>query len=194
MSGADDEVEIKNHLKQLMAEQTRKENYQKRLEKKLQRLDADLGVKRAEVESLIRSLNFQKEKEAMTQKSMESEQRLKLDKQHERIRKHLSEVLYTKSKSKGKKRGPFQLDTVRVTYIRRDSTVRYNLCFRMDATTTIQNLRDDACKYWSVDPGDYILKTMANSKCQNEIRVQDCLDKARLRSCALSIGSKTTKL
>jgi len=57
------EVEVaRQKIKQLMHEQERAMDYEDRLTRKLQRLDADLASKREEVEGLQRSLNLERNK------------------------------------------------------------------------------------------------------------------------------------
>eukprot|EP00811_Abedinium_folium_P013808 NODE_2284_length_2248_cov_5.371523.p1 GENE.NODE_2284_length_2248_cov_5.371523~~NODE_2284_length_2248_cov_5.371523.p1 ORF type:complete len:701 (+),score=166.25 NODE_2284_length_2248_cov_5.371523:162-2105(+) len=68
------------------------------------------------------------------------------------------------------------------------------LSFRIDETTTIENLRDDVCKYWTVNKQDYILKTMANSKCQNEIRVKDCFKQGEIAQLRLEFRKHDSEI
>eukprot|EP00747_Dinoflagellata_sp_TGD_P086668 gnl/TRDRNA2_/TRDRNA2_163372_c0_seq1.p1 gnl/TRDRNA2_/TRDRNA2_163372_c0~~gnl/TRDRNA2_/TRDRNA2_163372_c0_seq1.p1 ORF type:complete len:857 (-),score=202.73 gnl/TRDRNA2_/TRDRNA2_163372_c0_seq1:133-2703(-) len=182
----------KSRILALLDEQHRKADYQKRLEKKLKTLDSDLAQKREEVESLQRTLQLEQSKEADEARARQREKKNKQESQEDRIRDCLSEVLYTKtggSKAGGKK-GSYDLDTVLLSYIKPNDTMRYNLTFRIDETTTIKQLREDACKYWAVSTADYILKTMANSKCQNEIKVKDCFKQGEIAQLRLETKHK----
>eukprot|EP00435_Cladocopium_sp_Y103_P069952 s1096_g34.t1 len=176
------EVEMaRQKIKQLMHEQERAADYEDRLTRKLQRLDADLASKREQVEGLQRTLNLERNKFAedgaqrgstREYRSEKRERETKAKTQEERIREYLTEVLYTKPKQK-EKRGEFHLDTVLVSFVKPNESFRYNLAFRVDSGTTIAQLRNSACKYWGVSSEHFILRTMANNKCQDDNKVKE---------------------
>jgi len=175
--------EAKSKIQALFAEGKRKEDYMKRLQRKLQTLDGDLAQKREEVEGLQRTIHLEKSKHQDEKEARKREKEAKMDLQENRIRDYLSEVLFQKPSNKVKK--AFELDTVLVSFIKPSETVRYNLVYRIDDNTMVQQLRTDACKYWDVSEHEFILKTMANSKCQNDIRVKDCFKQGELAQLRL---------
>mmetsp|Transcript_55600 Transcript_55600/g.120028 ORF Transcript_55600/g.120028 Transcript_55600/m.120028 type:complete len:850 (-) Transcript_55600:55-2604(-) len=172
---------------ELLNVKQRESDYQKRLERKLGKLDADLAQKREEVESLQRTLRLAKNKKREQLESDQKEHGQKAEAQAERIRDQLSEVLYRKPPSLDKQKESFQMDTVLVSFIRPNESIRYNLTFRINNDTTIFELRDEVCKYWGVNVEDYILKTMANSKCQRELKVKDCFKQGEIAQLRLEV-------
>eukprot|EP00913_Durusdinium_trenchii_P035020 g32760.t1 len=101
------EVEVaRQKIRQLMHEQERAADYEDRLARKLQKLDADLASKREEVEGLQR-----RNGQVSEYLSEKRERETKAKTQEERIREYLTEVLYAKPKQKDKK-AEFNLDTV----------------------------------------------------------------------------------
>jgi len=161
-------------IRYLLDEQQRKEDYQRRLQRKLQRLEHDLSERREEVEGLQRTLALERNKHDAEHESLRRERETKVRNQKERIRDYLSEVLYSKPPTRDRKKGSYELETVLVTFVKPNDTYRYSLSFRIDDGTTIVQLRENTCKYWGVNPEDFILKTMANNKCQDTIRVKEC--------------------
>ncbi|CAE7780367.1 PKD2 [Symbiodinium sp. CCMP2592] len=161
-------------------------DYEGRLARKLQKLDADLVAKREEVEGLQRSLRLERDKFAEEYKSEKRERETKATTQEERIREYLSEVLYAKPKQKDKK-GEFSLDTVLVSFVKPNESFRYNLAFRVDSGTNVAQLRNSACKYWGVSPDSFILRTMANNKCQDDNKVKDCFKQGEIAQLRLEM-------
>jgi len=187
------EVEVaRQKIKQLMHEQERAMDYEDRLTRKLQRLDADLASKREEVEGLQRSLNLERNKFAEEYKSEKRERETKAKTQEERIREYLTEVLYTKPKQKDK-RGEFHLDTVLVSFVKPNESFRYNLAFKVDSGTTIAQLRNSACKYWGVSSEHFILRTMANNKCQDDNNVKDCFKQGEIAQLRLEMKRESAE-
>jgi hypothetical protein len=181
----------KGRIGALLEDQQRKTDYQNRLEKKLLTLDTALSQQRDEVESLQRTLELEKRKDNADEESRRTERLQKTRKQEERIRNDLSDVLYRKLPPRpGKKNQVFELDTVLISFIRPNDNIRYNLPFRVDKETTLKQLRDDACKYWDVSTEDFILKTMGNSKCQNEILVNQCFKQGEIAQLRLEFKNK----
>ena len=179
-------------IRQLMHEQQRAADYEKRLMRKLQMLDADLASKREEVEGLQRSLNLERNKFAEEYKSEKRERETKAKTQEERIREYLTEVLYTKPKHKGKV-GEFNLDTVLVSFVKPNESFRYNLAFRVDAGTSIAQLRNSTCKYWGVSSDNFILRTMANNKCQDDNKVKDCFKQGEIAQLRLEMRRESAE-
>lgn len=171
-------------IQALRGDAKRKEEYLRRLKRKLQRLDADVAVKRDEVESLQQLLHLEKSKKDEQVQSEQKERTGKAKVQEERIRDQLSEVLYKKPKTSGSKKQS-ELDTVLVSFIKPGESIKYNLTFRVDDNTTVSQLRNVVCKYWGVQWDDFILKTMANSKCQRELKVKDCFKQGELAQLRL---------
>jgi len=182
--------EAKLRIIELVQEKDRKQDYQNRLEKKLQKLEGDLSRKRDDVESMQRTLVQLRDKDASGLESRRREHAIKTRAQEERIRDDLSTVLFTKPQSAKGQPAVFDLQTVIVTYVKPNDGIRYNLPFRVDSETTLKNLIDDACKYWDVSEHDYILKTMGNSKCQNEILVRDCFKQGEIAQLRLERKKK----
>lgn len=181
----------KIRISALTEDKQRKTDYQERLERKLLTLDTMLAQQRDEVESLQRTLHLERQKDAADADSRKIERSQKTAKQEDRIRDTLSDVLYRKLPPlPGKKHQTFELDTVLISFIRPNDNMRYNLPFRVDNLTTLKHLRDDACKYWGVSTEDFILKTMGNSKCQNEIMVQDCFKQGEIAQLRLEVKTK----
>ncbi|CAE6943806.1 PKD2 [Symbiodinium natans] len=187
------EVEVaRQRIRQLTHEQERAEDYQGRLSRKLQKLDADLVSKREEVEGLQRSLRLERDKFAEEYKSEKRERETKATTQEERIREYLTEVLYTKPKQVDKK-GEFNLDTVLVSFVKPNESFRYNLAFRVDSGTNVEQLRNSACKYWGVSPDSFILRTMANNKCQDDNKVKDCFKQGEIAQLRLEMKRESAE-
>lgn len=187
------EVETaRQKIKQLMHEQERAADYEDRLTRKLQRLDADLASKREQVEGLQRSLNLERNKFAEEYRSEKRERETKAKTQEERIREYLTEVLYTKPKQK-EKRSEFHLDTVLVSFVKPNESFRYNLAFRVDSGTTVAQLRNSACKYWGVSSEHFILRTMANNKCQDDNKVKDCFKQGEIAQLRLEMKRESAE-
>lgn len=187
------EVEVaRQKIRQLMHEQERAADYEDRLARKLQKLDADLASKREEVEGLQRSLNLERNKFAEEYLSEKRERETKAKTQEERIREYLTEVLYAKPKQKDKK-AEFNLDTVLVSFVKMNESFRYNLAFRVDSGTTIAQLRNSACKYWGVSSEHFILRTMANNKCQDDNKVKDCFKQGEIAQLRLEMKRESTE-
>lgn len=164
------ELMLKNKLRQLRAEEQRRTEYEMQLRNKLIRLEGDLAAKREQVEGLKTNLMYKQRKR---QDNVESEKKELLEKarvEQERILDHLSKVLYQRPR---KVEGD-ALVTVLVSFTKPGTFIRYNLAFRIDEDTEVQQLREAVTMYWNVDEKDYILKTLANSKCQRDLKVQDC--------------------
>mmetsp|Transcript_6565 Transcript_6565/g.14303 ORF Transcript_6565/g.14303 Transcript_6565/m.14303 type:complete len:827 (+) Transcript_6565:80-2560(+) len=183
--GKPDAVKLKRRIRTLQEEQQRTKDYEDRLVSKLSKLEADLAEKREEVESLTRTLELERNKDTEDEKARSKERADKAKQREERIRNDLIEVLYTKPSSKASKKAAFELDTVLVSFAKPNETVRYILKFRIDNSTTIQKLRRNVCEYWGVREDEYVLKTMANSKCQNEIKVKDCFKQGEIAQLRL---------
>jgi len=183
----------KKRYKDLHEDKRRKVDYYNRLDKKASALDKALAKERDEVESLKRTLELEQQKDEADAESRRLERDQKTEKQEGRIRDYLSDVLYRKPpppKRRKKKDQVYELETVLISFIKPNDNIRYNLPFRVDKTTTLQNLRNDACAYWDVDTENFILKTMANSKCQNEILVQDCFKRGEIAQLRLEEKNK----
>eukprot|EP00928_Gymnodinium_smaydae_P089589 TRINITY_DN7352_c0_g1_i2.p1 TRINITY_DN7352_c0_g1~~TRINITY_DN7352_c0_g1_i2.p1 ORF type:complete len:839 (-),score=128.42 TRINITY_DN7352_c0_g1_i2:271-2787(-) len=157
----------------LLNEQQRKQDYHTRLQSKLQKLDALLAQRREDVEGLQRTLQLERSKASEQASSDLRERTQKARMQEERIRDLLSDALFQKPPSQDP-REVAEIDTVLVSFIRPNESVRYNLAFRLDADTTVNQLRDNACKYWGVSTDQFVLKTMGNSKCHGHLKVVDC--------------------
>jgi len=188
-----DQEEAKKRIKALLEDKKIKEDYYNRLDRKLKTLEGALASQRDEVESLQRTLKQEQDKDSLDNKSRQVEREQKTAKQEERIRNTLSNVLYRKAPPRpGKKNDSraFELDTVLISFIRPNENIRYNLPFRVDSSTTLKHLRDDACKYWDVSTEEFILKTMGNSKCQNEIMVQECFKQGEIAQLRLEFKNK----
>jgi hypothetical protein len=181
-----DNTAAKARVKALVKESERKEDYQKRLQRKLQKLDADLAQRREEVEGLQRTLELERKKKSVQAESDKRERSQKALLQEDRIRDQLSEVLYRKTQSQSKN-ASFELETVLVSFTRPSEAMLYNLTFRLDSETTVEQLRDGACKYWGVDTGDYILMTMGNSKCHGQLKVKECFKHGEIAQLRLEM-------
>lgn len=184
-----DVEEARLRIKQLMSERQRKEDYQRRLTRKLQKLDADLAARREEVEGLQRSLDLERNKFREENLSLKKERDTKAKMQEERIREYLSEVFYTKPKDNQRK-GISNLDTVLVSFVKPNESFRYNLAFRIDSSTTVVELRGSACKYWGVSADNFILRTMANNKCQDDNKVKDCFKQGEIAQLRLEMKNR----
>lgn len=182
-----DDGVAKKRILALRDDAERKNDYQKRLVKKLHILDQALAVQREIVESLERTLLLERERDTQDELSRTMEQEQKKQMQEDKIRSQLQEVLYAKPMS-GKRN--YALDTVLISYIRPNENIRYKLPFRVDKDTTLKHLLEDACKYWACAESEHILKTMANSKCQNEIMVQDCFKQGEIAQLRLEKKAK----
>jgi hypothetical protein len=185
------DVEVaKNRILALNDDQSRKKDYQARLERKLRQLDEALANQRDEVESLQRTLHLELEKDKLDQESRKVEQEQKTAKQEERIRNSLADVLYRKAPPAKKKDQVFELDTVLISFVQPNNNIRYNLPFRVDGSTRLKDLLHDVCKYWDVSTDEFILKTMGNSKCQNEILVKECFKQGEIAQLRLEQKNK----
>lgn len=183
----------KKRYKDLHEDRRRKVDYYMRLERKAQSLDKALAKERDEVESLKRTLELEQQKDEADAESRRLERDQKTERQEGRIRDYLSDVLYRKPpppKRRKKKDQLYELETVLISFTRPKDNIRYNLPFRVDKTTTLLNLRNDACAYWDVDNENFILKTMANSKCENDILVQDCFKRGEIAQLRLEGKNK----
>jgi len=166
-------------------------DYEKRLTRKLARLDADLAARREEVEGLQRSLLLERNKFQEEYLSEKRERDSKAATQEDRIRDYLTEVLYTKPKNQKVSKSEFELDTVLVSFVKPHESFRYNLAFKIDTGTSILQLRNSACKYWSVSPDNFILRTMANNKCQDENRVKECFKQGEIAQLRLEMKQQS---
>lgn len=180
----------KERIRALIEDEARKTDYQSRLERKLLTLDTALAQQREEVESLQRTLELEHNKDAQDEESRKTERLQKTLKQEDRIRNYLADVLYRKAPPTKKKDEVFELDTVLISFVQPNNSIRYNLPFRVDGQTTLTNLRNDACAYWDVSTEDFILKTMGNSKCQNEILVKECFKQGEIAQLRLEQKNK----
>eukprot|EP00746_Dinoflagellata_sp_MGD_P090950 gnl/MRDRNA2_/MRDRNA2_35967_c0_seq1.p1 gnl/MRDRNA2_/MRDRNA2_35967_c0~~gnl/MRDRNA2_/MRDRNA2_35967_c0_seq1.p1 ORF type:complete len:977 (+),score=158.88 gnl/MRDRNA2_/MRDRNA2_35967_c0_seq1:101-3031(+) len=169
----------------LLRERQRKLDYMRRLEKKLRALDADLAEMREAVEMKQRTLEIERNKPKQEADSRKREKESKVHNQKERVRDLLGDVLYSKPKQKAETAKEFDLDTVLVSFIRPGEQFRYNLAYRVDSETQIRQLCGDVCKYWGVSDEEYILKTMSNNKCQNDIKVKDCFKQGEIAQLLL---------
>jgi len=182
------EQAARSRVKALLSERERRESYMTRLIRKLQKLDADLAERREEVESLQRTLKLETSKKSEQAKSEQRERSQKSKLQEDRIREQLSEVLYRKPPSMNKK-DSFDIETVLISFTRPNDSMCYNLTFRLDKDTKIEELREGACKYWGVVPEDYILMTMGNSKCHGMLNVKECFKHGELAQLNLTMKS-----
>mmetsp|Transcript_50878 Transcript_50878/g.131165 ORF Transcript_50878/g.131165 Transcript_50878/m.131165 type:complete len:857 (+) Transcript_50878:120-2690(+) len=182
-----DPEDAKRKIILLRREQLREVDYQKRLRRKLTKLDEALAAKREEVESTQRTLQLEKGKEQSEKESAKREGGAKEKTQQEHILKALSEVIYTSTANSVGSKAPttYVLDTVLVIYVR--GKFKYPLRFRINDDTTIEMLRASSCKYWGVkNPDQFILVTMANNKCQDEVRVKECFKQGELAQLRLA--------
>eukprot|EP00933_Yihiella_yeosuensis_P038742 TRINITY_DN3267_c1_g1_i1.p1 TRINITY_DN3267_c1_g1~~TRINITY_DN3267_c1_g1_i1.p1 ORF type:complete len:871 (+),score=121.74 TRINITY_DN3267_c1_g1_i1:78-2690(+) len=175
-------------IRQLAEERTRKIDYQTRLNKKLLALDHELAGRREQVEDLHRSLMLERNRVKEEHSSLKKERDAKARMQEERIREYLTEVLY--AKENGGKKGSSELDTVKVSFVKPNESYRYNLAFRIDAGITISELRKTVCKYWGVSADNFILRTMANNKCQDDNKVKDCFKQGEIAQLRLEMKNK----
>lgn len=175
-------------IRQLTHENTRNIDYENRLARKLAKLDADLASRREEVEGLQRSLQLERNKFQEEYLSEKRERDQKAATQEERIRDHLTDVLYTKTDKAGLAR-----DTVLVSYVKPNENYRYNLAFRIDPDTTTKELRASVCKYWGADQANFILRTMANNKCQDDNRVRDCFKQGEIAQLRLEMKRESAE-
>jgi len=181
-----DEAKLKKKYKEMVEEKKQKDDYTNRLQKKLERLNESLAVLSEEADSQRRTLNLEKNKDEDERTSLKRERDTKAKNQEARIRESLSDVLYQKPSNKGRN---FELDTVRVTFVKPGKSV---CAFRIDERTTIVSLRNNACKYWNLPPDRFILKTMANNKCSDEIFVKECFKQGELAQLRLEPKSHNT--
>lgn len=177
-------------IRLLKEEKKQKEEFQKGLERKLLKLDAALAEKREDVENLQRTLQLEKSKATDEDESRRKEREGKAKTQEERIRSYLTEVLYMKPQSDDK--SGFEIETVQVSYVPQGKTLRYNLAFRINSDTRTTHLLEAACKYWGVDREYFILRTMANNKCADEITVKDCFKQGEIAHLRLEPKKKTS--
>eukprot|EP00443_Scrippsiella_acuminata_P015314 CAMPEP_0115195544 /NCGR_PEP_ID=MMETSP0270-20121206/14633_1 /TAXON_ID=71861 /ORGANISM="Scrippsiella trochoidea, Strain CCMP3099" /LENGTH=831 /DNA_ID=CAMNT_0002608865 /DNA_START=40 /DNA_END=2531 /DNA_ORIENTATION=+ len=166
----------------LRREQKRSVIYQQNLQRKMQKLKVDLDSRTEEVEGLQRTLQLAQRKYEDESRSLQKEHEFKAKAQEDRIRDYLSEVLYTKPSSS--KKVEYELETVMVSFVRSDN-FRYNLAFRVDGRTAVTELCNSACRYWGVSPEEYVLKTMASNKCQDEILVKQCFKQGEIAQLRL---------
>mmetsp|Transcript_89361 Transcript_89361/g.255944 ORF Transcript_89361/g.255944 Transcript_89361/m.255944 type:complete len:839 (-) Transcript_89361:61-2577(-) len=166
----------------LRHEQQRSEVYQTNLSRKMQKIKADLDLRTEEVETLQRTLKLEQEAHLDESTSMMRERDFKNHAQEERIRDSLGELLYSKPSSAGN--ATYDLDTVMVSYIK-PGNFRYNLAFRIDNYTAVQELRESACRYWGISADEYVLKTMASNKCQDELLVKECFKQGEIAQLRL---------
>mmetsp|Transcript_82726 Transcript_82726/g.256782 ORF Transcript_82726/g.256782 Transcript_82726/m.256782 type:complete len:806 (+) Transcript_82726:3-2420(+) len=168
-------------IHRMVEEQRRRDDYTRRLQKKLQKLSADLADRSEEAESLQRTLKLERSKADEENQSLKRERETKARNQENRIREYISDVLYQKPANTAK---AFELETVRVTFAPTQSYL-YPLTFRIEDSTTITTLKKNACFYWNVNPEDYILRTMANNKCADEMLVRECFKQGELAQLRL---------
>lgn len=64
--------------------------------------------------------------------------------------------------------------TVLVHYIKPNSEERFSLSFRIGKDTTVRELKDDACTFWNESQVEYILTTVENCKCHDDLSLQKC--------------------
>lgn len=184
----------KGKIASLLAERQRKTDYMNRMQEMMRTLNKELGDKREEVENLTRTLDLERNKHQQEAESRIRERQEKIKSQNGRVRDYLSEVLYSASITGPKKKKAdevFQLTTVLITFIKPGSPLRYNLTYRIDDTTRVAQLRADACKYWGVDKDEFILKTMMNSKVQDDMLVKDSFKQGEIAQ--LLLMKKTSK-
>jgi len=193
LDNEDDLEEVKKKYDKLKREKREDELYVKNLQKKLDRLRTDLDARTEAVEDAQRTLAIEENKKDDEEQSRRRERSVKAIAQEDRIRECLSEVLYAKPSSR-EDANIYELDTVVVSYIpaREGRTVRYNLAFRVDGNshdkdrnTSVRELRASACRYWNAHEEDYVLKTMAGNKCQDDIKVSDCFRQGELAQLRL---------
>eukprot|EP00930_Biecheleria_cincta_P055699 TRINITY_DN41993_c0_g1_i1.p1 TRINITY_DN41993_c0_g1~~TRINITY_DN41993_c0_g1_i1.p1 ORF type:complete len:905 (+),score=115.20 TRINITY_DN41993_c0_g1_i1:117-2717(+) len=191
----DDVDKARLRIRQLTHEKQRSVDYENRLARKLQKLDADLATRREEVEGLRRSLQLERNKLEEEYLSGKRERDQKAATQEERIRDHLTDVLYTKPKQQAGAKGnaSSDLDTVLVSYVKPNETYRYNLAFRIDPGTTTKELRASACKYWGANQDNFILRTMANNKCQDDNKVKDCFKQGEIAQLRLDMKRESAE-
>eukprot|EP00405_Crypthecodinium_cohnii_P046556 CAMPEP_0206576128 /NCGR_PEP_ID=MMETSP0325_2-20121206/30551_1 /ASSEMBLY_ACC=CAM_ASM_000347 /TAXON_ID=2866 /ORGANISM="Crypthecodinium cohnii, Strain Seligo" /LENGTH=841 /DNA_ID=CAMNT_0054081253 /DNA_START=32 /DNA_END=2557 /DNA_ORIENTATION=+ len=178
----------KKLYKLLRQEQQRSEVYQLNLTKKMQRLKADLDERTEKVEQIQRNLLSEERKYADANFTSQRERQYRAQTQEEKIRGHLAEALFSKAAST---EDSFELDTVVISYVRLGDGMRYNLTFRVDYSTTVQDLRLCACRYWGIKSEDYILKTLANNKCQDGLHVQECFKQGEIAQLRLEARRTT---
>lgn len=173
---------VKREYVRMRQEQRRAEVYQQNLARDMQKLKQDLDVRTEEVESLQRTLLLERRKGDDQNLSLLRESEFKAKGQDERIRDSLSDILYAARPDPAQ--NDYQLETVVVTFKRRDC-FRYDLAFRVDALTTVRELRGSACRYWGVKEGGYILRTQSSNKCQDGILVKECFKQGEIAQLLL---------
>jgi len=177
---------VKRYYEKYHIEKREDDIYVINLQKKLEKLRQDLDARTESVESLQRSLVIEKQKQGDEDKSIQRERKVKANAQEERIRDHLSEVLYAKPSGGAAN----DLDTVMVSYRDPTKSMRYNLAFRVDGQTSVRELKTSACRYWGQAQEEYVLKTMASNKCQDDIKVADCFRQGELAQLRLERKEK----
>merc|ERR1719191_21051 len=151
-------------------------------------LNTELAEKREEVEKKSHDLEVEKNKHKQETESRNREKSEKARAQDERVRDYLSEVLYSSAITGPRKKKPddeFKLTTVLITFIRPGSPLRYNLTYRIDERSRVSQLRADACKYWGVADDEFVLKTMMNSKVEDNMFVRDCFKQGEIAQLIL---------
>merc|ERR1719316_1755569 len=104
------------------------------------------------------------------------------------IRRYLESALY-------EKRDRFKLETVKVSFVKNENDrKRYNLIYRVDETTKVNQLRLDCCKYWGVAPEDFILINAANMKVSDNLLVKTCFRQGEVARLTLSRKKRTNSL
>lgn len=68
------------------------------------------------------------------------------------------------------------IDTVLITYNVPNSEQQHYLSYRVEHEMKVKQLREDACKYWGISEVEFVLKTMANSKVVDSMKIQDCFE------------------
>uniref|UniRef100_A0A7S4S6M5 Polycystin domain-containing protein n=1 Tax=Alexandrium monilatum TaxID=311494 RepID=A0A7S4S6M5_9DINO len=173
------EKDLKREIREMQEEKRQRDDYAKRLGRKITKLNAALADVVEEEEGLRRKQEHELNKKDNENASLRREMLARADNQNRRIREYFNDVLYTKPPVSRNKH--VDLDTVKVT----NSRFQNPLAFRIDETTTVIKLRNNACKYWNVPPDNCILKTMSNNKCSDEIRVKDCFKQGELAQLRL---------
>jgi hypothetical protein len=172
-------VEKRKEILEFVGKEKRKREYVKRLEEMLDKLQTELLRERDKVEVVNRKLGNELQRVKKEEQAKEQEQRDKLSAQERKIRRYLEAGLY-------QKRDVFRLDTVKVSYVKNpNDRKRFNLVYRVDESTKVNQLRKDCCKYWGLDPDDCILKNAANMKVTDNLLVQNCFRQGEVARLSL---------
>mmetsp|Transcript_6011 Transcript_6011/g.14361 ORF Transcript_6011/g.14361 Transcript_6011/m.14361 type:complete len:884 (+) Transcript_6011:127-2778(+) len=186
----------RDKLRQLLAEKARRKEMTERLDEKIKALNNELAARREQAEEKKRILAELKQKNRELEEPEEGadkDRTLAVD--PDIIRSHVEEFLRSQVPNGASGRGikkkfedtelmvnkpPDQqrkeaivVDTVLVIYVPPNSEQRYKLSYRIDETTTVRQLRNDACAYWNVSEVEYILRSMRNSKLHDDMHLKD---------------------